>query len=155
MINASGYDIDSAGGTSVLCDVWVCVSDLGLRHDIEVVVVRREGHVSEDGSILHRLHRLILQSTRGAVYPDLEKHRSTLIYLCIIFLITAVFTLPLRNYNNNNIKKKHSKPNMKYIIKTVLEIGLLLPFKFIESVLTVQKVLIVRYQSYYFNFTDL
>lgn len=58
--------------------LWVCVSDLGLGHDIEVVVVRREGHVSEDGSVLHRLHRLILQSTRGAVYPDLEKQRSTL-----------------------------------------------------------------------------
>ncbi len=79
MINASGYDIESAGGTFYVCvDVSVCVSDLGLRHDIEVVVVRREGHVSEDGSVLHRLHRLILQSTRGAVHPDLEKHRRTL-----------------------------------------------------------------------------
>lgn len=58
--------------------VCECVSDLGLRHDIEVVVIRREGHVSEDGSVLHSLHSLILQSTRGAVYPDLEKHRGTL-----------------------------------------------------------------------------
>lgn len=72
MINTGGYDTESAEKTS---DVCVCVSDLGLRHDIEVVVVRREGHVSEDGSILHRLHRLILQCTRGAVYPDLEKHK--------------------------------------------------------------------------------
>lgn len=55
----------------------MCVSDLCLRHDVEVVVVRREGHVSEDGPIVDRLHRLVLQSTRGAVYPDLEKHRST------------------------------------------------------------------------------
>lgn len=70
MLNASGYDTESAG----VC-VCVYVTDLGLRHDIEVVVVRREGHVSEDGSILHRLHRLILQSTRGAVDPDLQKHK--------------------------------------------------------------------------------
>lgn len=48
-------------------------SDLGLGHDIEVVVVGGEGHVSEDGSVVHRLHRLVLQSQRGAVYTDLEK----------------------------------------------------------------------------------
>lgn len=74
MINASSSDTESAVESS---DVCVCVSDLGLRHDIEVVVVRREGHVSEDGSILHRLHRLILQGARGAVYPDLEKQKYT------------------------------------------------------------------------------
>lgn len=55
-------------------------ADLGLGHDIEVVVVRREGHVSEDGSVVHRLHGLVLQSEGGAVHPDLEKkkHRRTL-----------------------------------------------------------------------------
>lgn len=47
----------------VLMYVFVCVSDLGLRHDIEVVMIRREGHVSEDGSILHSLHSLILKGT--------------------------------------------------------------------------------------------
>lgn len=87
------------------------MSDLGLRHDIEVVVVRREGHVSEDGSILHRLHCLILLSTRRAVYPDLEKHRSTLkiyiFHICIIFLLAVALTLPLRCYNSK-IREKHS-----------------------------------------------
>ena len=53
----------------------VCVTDLVLGHDVEVVVIGGEGHVSEDRSIVHRLHRLILQSTRGAVNPDLEKQR--------------------------------------------------------------------------------
>lgn len=66
--------------------MYSCVSDLGLRHDIEVVVVRGEGHVSEDGSILHRLHRLILQGTRGAVHPDLENNRRTL-QINLIYLI--------------------------------------------------------------------
>lgn len=51
----------------------LCASDLGLGHDIEVVVVRGEGHVSEDGSVVHRLHCLVLQSQRGAVHTDLEK----------------------------------------------------------------------------------
>lgn len=52
---------------------FVSVPDLGLRHDVKVVVVRREGHVSEDGSILHSLHSLILKSTRGAINPDLKR----------------------------------------------------------------------------------
>lgn len=51
----------------------LCASDLGLGHDIEVVVVGGEGHVSEDGSVVHRLNRLVLQSQRGAVHTDLEK----------------------------------------------------------------------------------
>lgn len=72
MINASGYDTESAGRSF---DVCVCVSDLGLRHDIEVVMVRREGHVSEDGSILHSLHSLILKGTGGAIYTNLKTRR--------------------------------------------------------------------------------
>lgn len=59
----------------VLMYVFVCVSDLGLRHDIEVVMVRREGHVSEDGSILHSLYSLILKGTRGAIYTNLKTRR--------------------------------------------------------------------------------
>lgn len=59
----------------VLIYVFVCVSDLGLRHDIEVVMVRREGHVSEDGSILHSLHSLILKGTGGAIYTNLKTRR--------------------------------------------------------------------------------
>lgn len=55
----------------------LCAADLGLGHDIEVVVVRREGHVSEDGSVVHRLHGLVLQSEGGAVHPDLEKKTQT------------------------------------------------------------------------------
>lgn len=51
----------------------LCAADLGLRHDIEVVVVGGERHVSEDGPVLHRLHRLVLQGEGGAVHPDLEK----------------------------------------------------------------------------------
>ncbi len=116
--------------------VCVCVSDLGLRHDIEVVVVRREGHVSEDGSILHCLHRLILQSTRGTIYPDLEKHGSTLriniFNICMIFQITVTHTLPFRYRKNINIKKK---PHMKYISSlAVLGILLILSFRFLKSV---------------------
>lgn len=75
--------LSQQGGTSD-----VCAPDLGLGHDIEVVVVRREGHVSEDGSVLHRLHGLVLQSKRGTVYSDLE-NRSTLRFhmshICLIF----------------------------------------------------------------------
>lgn len=59
----------------VLMYVFVCVSDLGLRHDIEVVMVRREGHVSEDGSILHSLHSFILKGTGGAIYTNLKTRR--------------------------------------------------------------------------------
>lgn len=110
----------------------LCVSDLGLRHDIEVVVVRREGHVSEDGSILHRLHGLILQSKRGAVYPDLEKYRSTLgIHIsdiCVIFFNHCGAHIVSQVLQQNNIKKKHSKLYMK----------------FINPVPTIQKVLITQ-----------
>lgn len=68
--------------------VCFCASDLGLRHDIEVVVIRGESHVSEDGPIVHRLNRLILQSKRGSIYPDLEdrnrhkKHHKLYTYYC-------------------------------------------------------------------------
>lgn len=55
--------------------------DLGLGHDIEVVVVGGEGHVSEDGSVVHRLHRLVLQSQRGAVHTDLETQRQNQKYI--------------------------------------------------------------------------
>lgn len=106
----------------------LCVSDLGLRHDVEVVVVRREGHVSEDGSILHRLHGLILQSKRGAVYPDLEKYRSTL-GIHIVCIVSQVL-------QQNNIKKKHSKLYMKYQNR--------FRSRFINPVPTIQKVLITQ-----------
>lgn len=53
--------------------VFFCASHLGLRHDIEVVVIRGESHVSKDGPIVHCLNRLILESKRGSIYPDLEK----------------------------------------------------------------------------------
>lgn len=59
----------------------LCASDLGLGHDIEVVVVGGEGHVSEDGSVVHRLHRLVLQSRRGAVHTDLEKQQQNQKYI--------------------------------------------------------------------------
>lgn len=52
--------------------VCFCASDLGLRHNIEVVVIRGESHVSEDGPVVHRLNRLVLQSKRRSIYPDLE-----------------------------------------------------------------------------------
>lgn len=53
---------------------FFCASHLGLRHDIEVVVIRGESHVSKDGPIVHCLNRLILESKRGSIYPDLEKN---------------------------------------------------------------------------------
>lgn len=56
--------------------VCVCFSDLGLRHDIEVVKIRGESHVSEDGPIVHRLNRLILQRQRGSIHPDLEERNT-------------------------------------------------------------------------------
>lgn len=58
--------------------VWCLrASDLGLGHDVEVVVVRGEGHVSEDGPAVHRLHRFVLQSQRGAVHADLPEKDNT------------------------------------------------------------------------------
>lgn len=50
----------------------VGTSHLALGHDVEVVVIRGEGHVSEDGSAFHRLHRLVLQGPRRTVHSDLE-----------------------------------------------------------------------------------
>lgn len=55
------------------CVFFFCASHLGLWHDIEVVVIRGESHVSKDGPIVHCLNRLILESKRGSIYPDLEK----------------------------------------------------------------------------------
>lgn len=63
-------DLAGVGGESA-------VSDLGLGHDVEVVVVRGEGHVSEDGPVVHRLHRLVLQSQGGAVHADLRERDKT------------------------------------------------------------------------------
>lgn len=57
-----------------------CASDLGLRHNIEVVVIRGESHVSEDGPVVHCLNRLVLQGKRRSIYPDLEdrnRHKKT------------------------------------------------------------------------------
>ena len=62
--------------------VCVCVrraTYLSLRHDIEVVAVQGEGHVSQDGAaIFDDGYGLVLDSTvGGAVHPDLSTHRHT------------------------------------------------------------------------------
>lgn len=85
-------------------------SDLGLGHDIEVVVVGGEGHVSEDGSVVHRLHRLVLQSQRGAVYTDLEKKNSKYINTEIQACPSSPYCLCCRlGYMPKIIKNKDCK----------------------------------------------
>lgn len=73
----------------VCVGVCVCFSDLGLRHDIEVVKIRGESHVSEDGPIVHRLNRLILQRQRGSIHPDLEERntQNPIIYYMLLLLV--------------------------------------------------------------------
>lgn len=87
----------------------VCVSDLGLRHDIEVVKIRGESHVSEDGPIVHRLNRLILQRQRGSIYPDLEdrKHHHAL-YAYYYWGDTYVVSLVLQQITSKTSVKLES-----------------------------------------------
>lgn len=116
------------GGRHFWC-VCLCAADLGLGHDIEVVVVRREGHVSEDGSVLHRLHGLVLQSERGAVDPDLGKNTQAHIRNSHTW-----YMIDISNYcgahvvsqvcQQSNIKRQHSTLDMKYC-KIDLKAGLL------------------------------
>lgn len=61
----------------VCVHVSVSHTDLSLRHDIDIVIVQREGHVSENGApVLIDRHCLVLHTAiRRSIHTDLKQDK--------------------------------------------------------------------------------